>query len=131
MSLAPAMAAVSSRPNNSLVSPRKEAIFARSVMDGMRESYSSKNAFDNLAVDIGQAKIPALVTINQFVVLKPEAMQNGRVLIVNMDRVGHDVVTVLIGFAVSKAGLDPASGHPDGEAPSVMIAPIVVLFNFA
>src|SRR5580658_8559672 len=62
--------------------------------------------------------------------LEAKAMQNGRVLVVDMHRVGNDVVSIFVRLAVSEAGLDTSTSHPNRKTTSVMIAPVVVLLNF-
>ena len=43
----------------------------------------------------------------------------------------HDVVAVVVGLAVGDAGFDPATGHPDGEAARVVVAPVVFIGELA
>src|SRR5262245_49476831 len=53
-------------------------------------------------------------------------MKQGRVQVVDVDRILGDVVTVVIGVAEAHAGFDAAAGQPDGEAARVMVPAIVI-----
>ena len=55
-------------------------------------------------------------------------MQDGRVEIVDVNSILHDVVAEVIRLAVGHPRLDAASGHPDAEVAAVMI-PSVVAFE--
>ena len=75
---------------------------------------------------IGQAVMPSLKFECQFGVVDTQAMQNGRVQIVNVYRVAGDVITEIVCFTLSDAGLHSAAGQPDGEAAGMMIAAVIV-----
>src|SRR5438105_13662372 len=60
-----------------------------------------------------------------------EAMEHRGVKVMNVHGIHRNVVAKLVGFAVTEAGLHAASGHPDRITPAVMVAAVVVLFNFA
>ena len=55
-----------------------------------------------------------------------QAVEDGRLQIVHVDRIFGDVVSVVVGLAERDAGLDPAACHPDGKAAPVVVAAIVV-----
>ena len=61
----------------------------------------------------------------ELLVLNTHKVQNGGVKIVYMHRVLNNVVTKFIRFSVN-AGLYAAACHPDGEAPGVMVAAIII-----
>src|SRR4051812_29648398 len=67
----------------------------------------------------------------QLGVIDTQGSENGGVQVVNVHRVTHDVVTEIIRFAECKAALSASAGQPDGEAPRVMIAAVVVRREFA
>src|SRR5215469_1742736 len=58
--------------------------------------------------------------------LEAEAAENRRVVVVNVDRIIHHVVTEIVGFAVGNARLDAAAGQPSSKATAVVIAAVVV-----
>ena len=64
---------------------------------------SRQNPTHHLAVNIGQPEIAPLKTIRELFVIDAQAMENGRVLIVNVHRVLDDVVAVVVRFAVGDA----------------------------
>ena len=80
----------------------------------------------DFSVDIGDAVVAALEAEGQPFVVDPEAMQDRRIEVVNVDRVADDVVTVVVGLA-DNARPDPATREPHREAAAVMIAAVVVL----
>src|SRR5271169_4470549 len=43
----------------------------------------------------------------------------------------HDVVAVLVRAAMHRPGFDAAARHPDGETAGMMVAPVIVLGEFA
>ena len=45
--------------------------------------------------------------------------------VVHVDRILDDVVTVIVCGAQRDSGLDAATGHPNGEAAPVMVAPVI------
>ena len=82
-------------------------------------------------LDAGQTHVEALDFIRQAFVVDAQAVEDGGVHVVDVDRVFDDVVAEFVGLAVDDAGLDAAAGHPDGEAAGVMIAAVVVFGEFA
>src|SRR6266568_7717990 len=54
-------------------------------------------------------------------------MEDRSVKVMNVDRVFHDVVGEIIGFAMDNSGLGAAAGHPHSEAARVMITSVIVL----
>ena len=61
----------------------------------------------------------------EFLVINTHEVQNGGVKIVYMHRVLNNVVTKFVRFPIH-AGLHTAARHPDGEAPGVMVAAIII-----
>ena len=78
-------------------------------------------------MDIRQAEIPALITISQSFVVKPHAVQDRRVDVVNMDRVTHDVIAVIVGLPMHMSWANSAARKPHGITAAVMIAAVVLL----
>ena len=62
----------------------------------------------------------------QLLVVNSETMEDGRVEIVNVSRILHDVVTVIVGFPIGGAWPDASTRHPHGKTARVMVSPIVV-----
>src|SRR5687768_14849441 len=58
-------------------------------------------------------------------------MKDRCVQVVDVNGIGGDVVTEVVGLAVDDAALDAAAGHPDGEAAAVVIAAVVFLASRA
>src|SRR5438477_12984493 len=75
--------------------------------------------------------MPPLELKRQLRVIDAQAAKNGGVQIVHMNRIPRDVVAIIIGFAVSNAGLHSAARHPDREATRMVVAPVIVGREFA
>src|SRR5271170_3747109 len=67
----------------------------------------------------------ALELKGQLFMVHAEAMQDGRLQIVDMHRILRDVVTIVVGLAEDYARLDAAARHPHGEAAGMMVAAII------
>lgn len=74
---------------------------------------SRKDALHELAVNVCQSEVASLELEREFFMVDAEAVKDGRVQVVYVDRIPHDVVTEFIGFAEDGAGPDPAAGEPD------------------
>ena len=79
---------------------------------GTGDFRSGEDFFDDVAVDIGQAKVAARVTIRKFFVVKPQEVENGRVQIVHVDNILDSLEAKLIRCAVDVAALDAAARQP-------------------
>src|SRR5687767_6508413 len=77
--------------------------------------FSGEEIFHHMAVHIREAEVTAGVEVGEPFVVQPEAMEDGGLDVMDMDRVFHDVVTEFIGCAIGLAALDATAGHPDGE----------------
>ena len=78
-------------------------------------------------MDIGQAEVTALKLIGQALVIDAQKMQDCGIEIMNVDRIFNDVVAKIVRTAVGRAGVDSGPGHENGEAPTVMVATIIIL----
>ena len=76
---------------------------------------------------IGQAKIATLVSKRQPLVIDPQAMQNGGIEVMDMDRVLLHVVAEVVRLAVRDARFDAAARHPLGVTSRMMVAAVVCL----
>ena len=83
---------------------------------------SAKYVVNDVSVDIGQAIVATLKTVGQVLVVDAHAMQQRRVEIVDVNRILRDIVAVVVGFAVTNAGFDAATRHPDGKATRMVVA---------
>ena len=84
-----------------------------------------QHSLDELAVDVGEAEIAALVFVGEPRVVDAEEMQDRGVEVVDVDAVGRDVVAEVVGGSNGGARLDASSRRPKGEAAGVMIAAVV------
>ena len=82
-------------------------------------------------MDVRDAKVAALETIRKLLVVDAQAAQNRGVEVVNVDRIFDDIVAVIVGPAIADTGFDSSTGHPNRVAAPMMIAAVIVLFNFA
>ena len=62
---------------------------------------------------VSQAELPTLETIRELLVVDAEQVQHGRLPVVDVDRIAHDVIAELIRLAENRAGLNAAAGHPE------------------
>src|SRR5262245_14275860 len=76
---------------------------------------------------VGQTVIAPLKAERESFVIDPQAMQQCRVEIMNMNWVAGDVVTIFVRFADFDPWPYPTSRHPHAEAATVMVAPVIVL----
>ena len=67
----------------------------------------------------------------EFVVVDTELVQDGSVEVADPDFVFDDIVAVIVGFSVGHATFDAAAGHPGREAFRVVVAAVLVAFEFA
>jgi hypothetical protein len=81
----------------------------------------------DIAIHIGQAKIPPRVPIRQFFVVKSEQMQRRRVEIVNGDLFLDHLEAELIGCAINHPGLHATASQPHREAARIVIPAIALL----
>src|SRR5262249_17979933 len=84
-----------------------------------------KNLPHYIPMYIRQPEIASLEAVRQARVLDAEAVEDGRVQVVDVHRVARDVVAVIVGLAELEAGANAAAGHPEREAAAVMIAAVV------
>ncbi len=79
----------------------------------------------SLRFDAGQALIEALELEGESFVVDAQAVQDGRIQVVDVAGVRRDVVAEVVGFAVRNAPLDAAAGQPHAEVARVMVAAVV------
>src|SRR5258708_18295670 len=82
-------------------------------------------------MNVREPEVAALEAVGELLVINAHAVQDGRVQIVDVDRIFHDIVTVVVGLAETEAGLDSAAGHPDRITAAMVIAAVIFFFNFS
>jgi hypothetical protein len=94
------------------------------ALERLRKSIGglSQDFTDDVAVDVGQAALDAVVVDGQGFVVEPEQMQNGGVEVVHADGVLDRTMTKGIGGPIAEGGADPGSSQEDGEALGVVVA---------
>jgi hypothetical protein len=92
-------------------------------------SWSGEDAFDEMTVDIRETIVAALKAISELFMVETQKVQESGVEIVNMDGIGRDIETEVIGDAVDVAFFQTAASEPDAEAAVVMITTIVAALD--
>ena len=81
--------------------------------------------------DPGKALVEALELEGKPSMVDAEAVEDGGVEIVDMDRILGDVVAEVVGFAVGDSALDTATGHPHAEVSGVVVPAIGLCGEFS
>src|SRR5262249_9634515 len=87
----------------------------------------SQNFPENVPAYVRQSEAPSLKFVGKLRMVDPQAVQDGRVEIVHINRITDDVVAEIVGLAIGEPALDPTSGHPEAEAARMVVAAIVIL----
>src|SRR5579883_3410462 len=80
----------------------------------------------HISVYVREAEVPVLTLVGQLLVVDAETMKDGRVQVVNFNRIGRDVVAIVIRFAEGEAWLNSSARKPHREAARVMVAAIIL-----
>src|SRR5437763_10613311 len=83
---------------------------------------SGEHGVDDLAVNVGQAALDAVVVKGEPLVIEAEQVQQGGVQVVDAGRPLGRLVADLVGRPVMVAALQAAAGHPDGEDELMVVA---------
>src|SRR4051794_12843188 len=83
---------------------------------------SGEDGFHDLAMDVGQAEVPAGVAVGEPLVVESEEVQDRGVEVVHADGILDGLEPEVVGGTVDRPALDPSAGHPDAEAVVVVIA---------
>ena len=83
-----------------------------------------QDRLDDLAVDVGEPVVAALVTICQLLVIDAQLMQDGGLQVVDMDGILGDIDAVIVGLAVAHAATDPSASHPVAEAVGMVVSTV-------
>src|SRR5260221_3804853 len=82
---------------------------------------SRKNLLHDFPGHVGQAKVAALVSIGQSLVIEAEKMQCGRMKVVHMDRILGNVPADFVGFPNDGSAADATASHPNAEGERMMV----------
>src|SRR5439155_27284347 len=82
---------------------------------------SGQDVFYDLAVNVGEAEVTALVAEDQFFVIETQKMQDRGLEIVDGNFIPNDGKAQFICFAISNSVLHTPAGEKDREAIGVMI----------
>src|SRR5260370_36374273 len=81
---------------------------------------------NDLSAHVRQPEIAARVTVCQLFVVQSHQVQDGRVIIEDVDGVGRDLRAVLIGLAISGSGLDAGARAQTCESLGAVIPSFAV-----
>ena len=73
-------------------------------------SFSGEHSLHHVARDIGEAEVTAHVAVSETGVLEAEALEDGRLEIVDVDSVLGDLEAEVVGLADDLAALDASAG---------------------
>ena len=85
---------------------------------------SSDQALDNLAADVGQPVVAAVVEIGETLVVEADQVQDRGVQVVDVGLVRRWRSAEFVGRADGHAALDAAAGHPHRETVGVVVATV-------
>ena len=85
----------------------------------------SQDVMDYFSMHICQSEVSSLMSVGELLVIDSEAMQHGRVEIVNMNWFVDNVVAEIICFTVDNSGFYPTTCHPFGVAAGMMVTAVV------
>ena len=87
---------------------------------------SGQNTGDDLAGNVSQSKVAAVVKVREPLVIQAKQVQDGRVKIVGVNRIDHGLEGNLISGPVRVTGLHAGPGEEGRERPVVVLASLVV-----
>ena len=80
--------------------------------------------FNNVAVHIGQTKIPAGISVREFFMIEAEQLEHRSVQIVDVYFVLDRFEAELVGRSVNVPAFHAAASQPRGETPMVVISTV-------
>ena len=86
-------------------------------------SWLTQELLNYFAGDVRQAEIAALKTVGEPLVVQAEQVEDRRVEIIHVDRVGDDVPADLIRFTDDLPAFDAAARQPNTERERMMVPP--------
>lgn len=100
----------------------RAAIFCADIDLKSAKLELSKQVFNNVAVDVGQAEVSACIPIREPFVIEAEHVQQRRVQIVHVDFTLSDIEAGFGCRAVNVTAFSSSTGHPHAKAPVMVIA---------
>src|ERR1044072_7814999 len=88
---------------------------------------SGEQIRDDLAVDVGEAAVGAVVAEGEFLMVDAEEVQRGGVEVVGRGGVARGFPGPFIAFAAGDAAFDTAAGHTADEGAAAVRAPVAAL----
>ena len=79
-----------------------------------------------MPVDVGQSVVTTLESKCMAEVVDSQAVQDGRVEVMQRDGIGRDVVTEVVGFPITATTLDAASRQESRKTAGVMVSSIII-----
>ena len=71
---------------------------------------------------IGESEVAALGAVGEAFMIKAEAVEQGRLDVVNVDGIFDDVIAEVIGSTVDDSGFDATAGQPHAVGFRVVVA---------
>ena len=84
---------------------------------------------DDVALDVGQTKMPPGLLIRQLRVIQAKGVEERRVQVMHVHLVDHRMMSKLVRLAVTDPALESAAGQPDRESGRSVIATRAVLLG--
>src|SRR5439155_10707498 len=88
---------------------------------GTLPSASRQDPAQNVSGHVRQTEVAPAIAIGQPLMVQPQQMQNGGVIVVHMARVRHNLRAELVGLAMGDPALDAPAGEQTGEGLGVMV----------
>ena len=85
-----------------------------------------KEVLHDVSVDIGETEVPATVEIGEGFVIDSHEMEQGGVIIVNIDLIFHGIKTKIVRRPVVVTGFDSSSGEPGRKTVRIVITTVLV-----
>ena len=79
-----------------------------------------QHTIDDLAVYVGETKVPPRISIGQAGVIEPQQVEDSGMKVMDAYRVLHGMIAELVGRAIPETGLYSPAGHPEGKTLGMM-----------
>src|SRR5216684_3321367 len=83
------------------------------------------DVFDDLALYIRQAEIPARVTIRELFMVHAKQVQSGGVKVVHVHQILRDLEAEIVSGAIDRSGLSAAARQQHREAVNIVIPAVM------
>ena len=91
-----------------------------------RQAISREDGFHQFSANIGEPIVSPLMSKGEPLVVDPEAMEQGRIEIVNVDSIPRNTVGKIIRLSPSDSRLHTSSGKPHRKTSAMVVPPVVV-----